>query len=153
MLSRLIRRLTIFMVSIAASIVAGRYFIDQMERDREKRQLLQDVEISTKPKPVPPAPKAVETTPTPKATSAPKTPKATVAPASAKPDTSNSTDDLTIIDGIGPAYARALNVVGIHSFTDLASQKPAELITKLQTRITIERARDWIKQAKQLSKS
>src|SRR5258708_15678042 len=124
---------------MAASIGAGRFCLTQLEREREKRELLADVEII--PKPVTPTAPKRETpaVPTPEPKEAIKT-----APVKSK-------DDLTIIEGIGPAYARALNTISIHSFADLAAQKPAALVSKLQTRVSVERVRDWIKQAKQLT--
>ena len=140
---RIYRRAMLLIVSMAASIVAGRFLLNQVEREREKRELLADVEIRPKAAP-PPAAKPKPTIP-----KAPAAPREAVKTTPAVKDT-NVANDLTIIEGIGPAYARALNAVGIHSFADLAAQKPAELIGKLQTRVSLERARDWIKQAKQL---
>lgn len=63
-------------------------------------------------------------------------------------------DDLTIIDGIGPTYARALNELGIKSFADLACQDPAELSRRMRGRVSATRIRnqDWIGQAVQLSR-
>ncbi len=63
-------------------------------------------------------------------------------------------DDLTVIDGIGPTYARLLNDIGIVSFGDLARQDPEELSQRLSGQISATRIRnqDWIGQAKQLRK-
>ena len=65
-----------------------------------------------------------------------------------------SSDDLTVIDGIGPTYARALNEIGIGSYADLARQNPAELSQRLDGRVSASRIRsqDWIGQARQLSR-
>ncbi len=63
-------------------------------------------------------------------------------------------DDLTVIDGIGPTYARILKEIGIVSFADLARQDPDELSERLSGQISATRIRnqDWIGQAKQLSR-
>ncbi len=63
-------------------------------------------------------------------------------------------DDLTVIDGIGPTYARALHAIGIMSFSDLAQQDPDELSQRLNGQISATRIRnqDWIGQARQLSR-
>ena len=63
-------------------------------------------------------------------------------------------DDLTVIDGIGPTYARALKESGIVSYADLARQNPAELSQRLEGRVSASRIRnqDWIGQARQLSR-
>ncbi len=62
-------------------------------------------------------------------------------------------DDLTVIEGIGESYARALNSIGITSFSDLAHQDPAELSQRLEGRVSATRIRNqnWIGQARQLS--
>lgn len=60
-------------------------------------------------------------------------------------------DTLTEIEGIGPAYERALNAVGIFSFAQLAAQDVDALAGKLTTvRISAARIRQskWIEQAK-----
>jgi predicted flap endonuclease-1-like 5' DNA nuclease len=64
-------------------------------------------------------------------------------------------DDLTLINGIGPAFERALNAVGIHSFAQLARQTPEELASQLAARVTAERIRRdrWIEQARELARS
>jgi predicted flap endonuclease-1-like 5' DNA nuclease len=64
-------------------------------------------------------------------------------------------DDLTLINGIGPAFERALNAVGIRSFAQLAQQTPEELAIQLATRVTAERIRRdrWIEQARELARS
>ncbi len=61
-----------------------------------------------------------------------------------------SSDTLTKIDGIGPAYERALNALGIYTFAQLAKQTPDDLAMRLASvRITAARIkRDrWIEQA------
>src|SRR5687768_11410402 len=40
-------------------------------------------------------------------------------------------DDLTMIEGIGESYARALHGAGIRRFSELARQNPAELSKRL----------------------
>ncbi len=65
------------------------------------------------------------------------------------PSTSSS-DPLTEIDGIGPAYERALNALGIYTFAQLAKQNSDDLAMRLTAvRITAARIkRDrWIEQA------
>ena len=59
-------------------------------------------------------------------------------------------DPLAELDGIGPAYERALNALGIHTFAQLASQNPDDLATQLASvRVTAARIRRdrWIEQA------
>lgn len=59
-------------------------------------------------------------------------------------------DDLTALDGIGPAYERALNGAGIYTFADLAAQDAETLAHRLSgVRVTAARIqRDrWIEQA------
>jgi large subunit ribosomal protein L21 len=64
-------------------------------------------------------------------------------------------DDLTLINGIGPAFERALNAVGIRSFAQLAQQTAEELASRMATRVTAERIRRdrWIEQARELASS
>ncbi len=62
----------------------------------------------------------------------------------------SSRDDLTKIDGIGPAYERALNALGIHTFAQLAVQSPDDLAMRLSSvRVTPARIKrdQWIEQA------
>ena len=62
-------------------------------------------------------------------------------------------DDLTLIDGIGDTYARALNSLGITRFSQLALQDPLDLSQRMSSRVSAERIRseDWIGQARQFS--
>ena len=63
---------------------------------------------------------------------------------------SHSSDPLSEIDGIGPAYERALNALGIHTFAQLAGQNPEDLAAHLASvRITSARIKrdQWIEQA------
>jgi predicted flap endonuclease-1-like 5' DNA nuclease len=63
---------------------------------------------------------------------------------------SATADDLTAIDGVGPAYVRALNELGIFTFAELAAQSPDDLAERMQSvRVTAERIRreSWIEQA------
>lgn len=59
-------------------------------------------------------------------------------------------DDLTEIDGIGPAFAAALKAVGITTFVQLAEQDPDDLAERVGGRITAARIRGdaWIEQAR-----
>jgi predicted flap endonuclease-1-like 5' DNA nuclease len=71
------------------------------------------------------------------------------APRRAAPSKS-AKDPLIEIDGIGPAYERALNALGITTFTQLAAQDADDLAARLLARVTAERIRRerWIEQAK-----
>jgi len=63
-------------------------------------------------------------------------------------------DDLTAVNGIGPAFETALNGIGIMTYAQLAEQTPAELAERLDARgISAERIeRDgWIEQARRLA--
>jgi predicted flap endonuclease-1-like 5' DNA nuclease len=66
-----------------------------------------------------------------------------------KPPAEPAVDALTEINGIGPAFEKALNVLGIYSFADLARQNPEDLAQRLAVRVTAERIRRdaWIEQA------
>ncbi len=70
-------------------------------------------------------------------------------------DVLSAKDDLTLINGIGPAFEKALNTVGIHTFAQLAEQTPENLAARMATRITAERIRRdrWIEQARDLARS
>jgi len=64
-------------------------------------------------------------------------------------------DDLTLINGIGPAFEKALNAIGIFTFAQLAEQDARSLADKMNARITAERIRRdrWIEQARELARS
>ena len=64
-------------------------------------------------------------------------------------------DDLTLINGIGPAFEKALNAIGIFTFAQLAEQDARGLADKMKARITVERIRRdrWIEQARELARS
>jgi predicted flap endonuclease-1-like 5' DNA nuclease len=65
-------------------------------------------------------------------------------------ETPQSSDVLAELDGIGPAYERALNALGIRTFSQLAEQNADELAAKLSSvRITAARIKrdQWIEQA------
>ncbi len=69
-------------------------------------------------------------------------------PAPSKPV--HTSDPLTVLDGIGPAYERALNAIGIYTFAQLAKQNPDDLAMRLSAvRVTAARIRRdrWIEQA------
>jgi predicted flap endonuclease-1-like 5' DNA nuclease len=62
----------------------------------------------------------------------------------------NNRDPLVELDGIGPAYERALNALGIYTFAQLAAQNPDDLAMRLASvRVTTARIRRdrWIEQA------
>ena len=64
--------------------------------------------------------------------------------------TKRAKDSLTLLDGIGPAYERALNAVGIYTFAELAVQDADALANRLSVvRVTADRIRRdrWIEQA------
>lgn len=66
------------------------------------------------------------------------------------PEAPTSPDQLTEIDGIGPAFEQALNAVGIKTFKALAEQDADDLASKLTgVRITAARIKKdrWIEQA------
>lgn len=67
-----------------------------------------------------------------------------------RPISRSSRDDLTEIEGIGPAYANALYQLGITTFEQLAVQEIDVLAASLPARVTEERIRRerWIEQAK-----
>lgn len=71
-------------------------------------------------------------------------------PAPRKATAAKSKDVLTEIDGIGPAYERALNALGIFTFAQLAQQKAETLASEMSARVTAERIKreKWIEQAK-----
>ena len=100
--------------------------------------------------PLPPAPMVRIPTPPVPAEPAPMP-----APASAPPGVDagpQATDDLTAINGIGPAYASALNAIGITTYAQLAQADPDALAAQID-RVTAERIRrdDWIGQAAKLA--
>ena len=65
----------------------------------------------------------------------------------------HSTDDLKIIEGIGPKVAKILNQAGYVSFTDLASSKPAEVDKVLDIAgLQMMDSAGWIQQAKLAAK-
>ncbi len=73
-----------------------------------------------------------------------------VKPQAPKSTSSGSIDPLTEIDGIGPAYERALNAMGIRTFAQLAAQNAEDLAAGLSSvRVTAARIKrdQWIEQA------
>ena len=74
--------------------------------------------------------------------------KAPPTPASPVPK-AKSKDALTEIDGIGPAYERALNALGIFTFAQLAKQDAETLTSQMSARVTADRIQreKWIEQA------
>lgn len=70
-----------------------------------------------------------------------------------KPKSRAAADDLTLISGLGPVAAQALNDIGIHTFLQLAAQNEAELVAHLPTGVGTRVGRDnWIEQAEQLAR-
>ena len=59
-------------------------------------------------------------------------------------------DNLTLIQGIGPSYARRLNEAGIVMFTQLADADAEELVEI--TGVSRWNPEDWIEQARQLAR-
>lgn len=83
-------------------------------------------------------------------------PAAKAAPkAKAAPAAKAAHDDLTQLNGVGPAYAKKLNEAGITSFAQVAAWKAADL-DALDADIPGIKAKaesgDWVKQAKDLAK-
>ena len=73
-----------------------------------------------------------------------------VKPQTPKSTSPGSNDPLTEIDGIGPAYERALNAMGIRTFAELAAQNADDLAAGLSSvRVTAARIKrdQWIEQA------
>lgn len=72
------------------------------------------------------------------------------APRPAAPKKQSTKDPLTDIEGIGPAYERALNTLGIFTFAQLAEQTAESLASNMTARVTAERIQreKWIQQAK-----
>lgn len=63
-------------------------------------------------------------------------------------------DDLTLINGIGPSFEKALNALGIYTFARLAEQDADDLARRMTTRVTAERIRRdrWLEQARELAR-
>lgn len=62
-------------------------------------------------------------------------------------ETSPDRDSLVTINGIGPAYEKLLNDMGIFTFAQLAQQNADDLAGRLP-RLAANRAADWIAQAR-----
>jgi predicted flap endonuclease-1-like 5' DNA nuclease len=62
-------------------------------------------------------------------------------------------DDLTKINGIGPAFARRLAEAGINSYADLAGLTAEEVRERTQLKEWQGDPEDWIDQARALSAS
>jgi hypothetical protein len=60
-------------------------------------------------------------------------------------------DDFTIINGIGPTFAKRLQEAGIHTFADLAASTPEHLRDAAQVAEWQGDPAEWIVQAKALS--
>jgi len=59
-------------------------------------------------------------------------------------------DDLEVIVGVGPEYARRLRAAGVATFADLAAANPADLSTMIDVNVERILRDDWIGQARQL---
>lgn len=71
----------------------------------------------------------------------------------AKPSKKKDTDDLTIIEGIGPKVVKVLKKAGIASFSDLAHAKAAEIQSALDAAgLQMMNPEGWIDQAKLAAK-
>ncbi len=72
----------------------------------------------------------------------------------ASSEPSDSKDDLTRINDIGPRFAEALAALGITTFSQLAQQTPETLAERLADHVSVRaqriRDKDWIGQAAQL---
>ncbi|HLY25581.1 MAG TPA: DUF4332 domain-containing protein [Aggregatilineales bacterium] len=156
MMSRFFRQVWLIVIGAIASTILGWLLLEQIERERQRQEALaaeREGLVVMPPAPVSPSQQPAKAIRPPLPAAAP--PKEEAPPTrevpAAKVQPPRQPDDFTQIKGIGPAYARALNEAGIHSYSELAMQKPAELLSHLNSRVSIERVREWIKQAKQLS--
>jgi predicted flap endonuclease-1-like 5' DNA nuclease len=61
-------------------------------------------------------------------------------------------DNLEVIYGIGPAYARRLNEAGIRTYAGLAGTSPFRLAEIVGPRASLSDIAAWIGQARELSK-
>lgn len=142
-MSRWLRVIFLFGLGLALSLVIGWWFMQLLREDEEEpeygvrtpAQWPANINIPLPPQPIddlevdaPPADSAL--------------------PA--------RTDDLTLIEGIGPKYAATLQVLGITSFALLAQQDSETLAQQLKeqgVRVSGERIRDndWVGQAGRLA--
>lgn len=117
------------------------------------------IEAMTEEKPV----KVIATKAEPKTETKAKAPKVAAeakAPAKAKKATAKKSDkkgdDLKVINGIGPAFERRLNAMGIFTYADMSAitvEKAEALETKFDDAMTSsEEWMDWAKAAKELAK-
>ena len=90
------------------------------------------------------APAEVAAAPVPKKSAKKAAPKAEVAPAPA----AASADDLTTLNGVGPAAAKKLNDAGIASFAQLGALDEAGIAAIETVKVKPE----WVEQAKELAK-
>lgn len=95
------------------------------------------------------APKAKAEEAAPAKAAAPK------AAAKAAPKAAAGNDDLTQLNGVGPAFAKKLNAAGVTSFAQVAAWTDADL-DALDAEIAGVKAKaesgEWVKQAKELAK-
>lgn len=67
----------------------------------------------------------------------------------AAPEPSQKPDDLTVINGIGPTFARRLNEAGIDTFAKLAAAQPEEVKAVAKLADWQADPANWITEAKQ----
>lgn len=67
------------------------------------------------------------------------------------PATSETADDLTTINGIGPTFARRLNESGITTYKALAAATPERIREITHVAVWQSNPADWIKEAKELA--
>lgn len=98
------------------------------------------------------APKAKTEEAAPKAAAKAEKPAAKAAP---KAKAAAGNDDLTQLNGVGPAFAKKLNAAGVTSFAQVAAWTDADL-DALDAEIAGVKAKaesgEWVKQAKELAK-
>jgi predicted flap endonuclease-1-like 5' DNA nuclease len=62
-------------------------------------------------------------------------------------------DNLEVINGIGPVFARRLHAAGIHTFADLVAASPERLLEIVQAAPGLADPDSWREQAGQLVKN
>ena len=60
-------------------------------------------------------------------------------------------DDLTLIDGIGPAFANRLNEGGVYTFDELAQMTPDQIRSTARLQSWQGEPEAWIAEARELS--
>lgn len=67
------------------------------------------------------------------------------------PEPPEEAEDLTLIDGIGPAFARRLNEGGVYTFEQLARMTPEEIRSKARMQPWQGQPEAWIVKAQELA--